>query len=110
MSCSAFGYQAIDRFGMAVGWRLLLRRMRRCGRTHRDATERQRRLQHVFRHPRQAGDCDLPSFDCDVGHGVWDNCSVGDGCSCDLPCDFSRKREKPKPAKRQPRSAPERRI
>ena len=64
--CSGYGYRVIARFGLAAGVKLLRRRLRLCGVTHR--------RRPVVPNPvlyYQRGDCDLP---CD-----------GD-CLPDLPC------------------------
>ena len=74
-SCSAHGYRAIRRHGLALGLTLLRRRLERCGDVHRALNTRNPVLHH------QRGECDmLPCDGC--GRGA----SLGQ-CVCDLGCD-----------------------
>ena len=75
-SCSTFGFAAIDRHGAIVGLLLLQRRFRKCANAA-DLNVARRRAP-----ARQAGYCDLPIGDCDVGHG----CHGTDLLDC-APCD-----------------------
>ena len=70
--CSAYGYRAIARHGLAAGLALLDRRLHRCGEMHR---ARRSSTSAPARNPLlhyQRGDCDCGG------------CDIGDlGCACD---------------------------
>jgi len=82
--CSGYGQRVIRRYGIFTGYRLLQRRLWRCGEVA--AMQREQRLvaSQVMR--AQAGDCDLGG--CDLGGSSFDGCDsfgLPDGCdSCDV--------------------------
>ena len=85
-SCSAYGYQVIERFGLRRGLGLLRRRLELCGHVHRSAApkafaERPRlAIRNPWRHKEQ-GHCDVlgDSPGCDLGHGQGGGaCAVSD--------------------------------
>ena len=81
--CSAYGYRAIARHGLAAGLALLDRRLYRCGEIHRSRTAAPAARNPVLHH--QRGDCDC--IGCDPG-------DLGGGCGgCDADdCDRLRSR------------------
>jgi putative component of membrane protein insertase Oxa1/YidC/SpoIIIJ protein YidD len=107
-SCSAYGYQAIERFGLRRGLGLLGRRLELCGHVHRSAmpaapAPRPRpAVRNPWRHKEQghcdvpcdSPGCDLPNLSCH-GHGGH-GCALGDcldlaSCGCDIG-DCGRRR------------------
>lgn len=85
-SCSALGYRAIRRHGLAGGITLLNRRLHKCGVAH----ERYRPAMGALL-ARQAGFCDL---DCGIVDLADLACNGPANCACDLPCDFGRRRRR----------------
>jgi putative component of membrane protein insertase Oxa1/YidC/SpoIIIJ protein YidD len=78
-SCSAYGYRAIARHGLAAGLALLDRRLTRCGELHRARVSSSGPARNPLLHY-QRGDCDCGG--CDIG-------DLG-GCGCDGGCGGPR--------------------
>lgn len=94
-SCSAYGYQVIERFGVRRGLGLLGRRLELCGHVHGNAmpaapAPRPRpAARNPWRHKEQ-GHCDVPcdSPGCDLGDCI----DVAD-CGCDIwDCNRANRR------------------
>lgn len=113
-SCSAFGYHAVERHGVLVGWSLLRRRLRRCATSCADrhqgaAPNGTGRIAAMRR--LQSGHCDLPIDACpvDLPHlHVDDICCNTCASTIDLPCDVwdwrrRRNRERSTPGGRKGR-------
>ncbi len=79
-SCSALGYRAIRRFGVAGGITVLNSRLHKCGVAHR--------RYRPSPHPMLAGQAGF--IDCDCGDGP---------CECDLPCDCGDEKKNKKKKK-----------
>jgi uncharacterized protein len=94
-SCSTFGYRAIERHGIGIGFALLQRRFKKCSlEHHKVSSDWPKRKNLRVRRRAQSGYCDLPTFDCDFADSFpsADACDVAD-CATG-PCDFDFCRRK----------------
>jgi len=99
-SCSAYGYQAIERYGVMTGYQLIRRRMYKCthvfelNHNHHSTRSSISRFQSGYCDGGCDGDCD--ASDCSGA------CDTLSGCAPVESCDLSSNKKESKPLKYKP--------